>query len=41
MARASAPLAGAVRGDEVLEPGAVDDGEPVPEADVTVVLPVG
>ena len=41
MARALAPLAGAVRGFEVVEPGAVDDGEPVPEAAGAVVLPVG
>lgn len=41
MARASAPLAGAVRGDDELVPGAVDDGDPVPEAEGTVALPVG
>jgi len=40
-ARVSAPLAGALRGDDELVPGAVDDGDPVPEIAGVVALPVG
>jgi len=40
-ARVSAPLAGALMGDDELVPGAVDDGDPVPEAAGVVAMPVG
>ena len=41
IARVSAPLAGAVMGEDVVVPGAVDEGAPVPEAAGVVELPVG